>query len=219
MCVCVCVCVTHAAANSLEPEFRRDLCRVCVHERAPKFAERTCLRACTRVVTRVRWCLVITASRGLRGCVTHAHQFAGTRILMCVSEPPSAGGEKKSARERAPKFAERTCLCACTRVVARVLWCLVLATRRGLRGCVTHASIRWNPNFGFVCCVRERAPKHWRGEKKKVRGNEPPSLPSARVCVLARVLWRACVGASCSPRHGAHDGVCDACASLLEPEF
>ena len=119
------------------------------------------------------------------------YQFAGTQILMCVNEPPSVGG----VCERAPKFAERTRLRACTRVATRVCRCLILTASQGLCGCMTHVPVRWNPNFD-VC---ERAPKR----APKVGANEPPSLPSARACALARALQRACVGASHSPHHGA----------------
>src|SRR5271166_931442 len=55
---------------------------------------------------------------------------------------------------------------------------------QGLCGCMTHAPVRWNPNFVSELCT-----------------NEPPSLPSTRDCALARALQRACVGASYSPGH------------------
>jgi hypothetical protein len=45
--------------------------------------------------------------------------------------PPSPANEPPSfarTRQRAPKFAERTRLRACTRVATRVRWCLVTAT-------------------------------------------------------------------------------------------
>ena len=103
----------------------------------------------------------------------------------------------RSWRERAPKFAERTRLRACTRVATRVRWCFTLTTSRGLFGYTTHAPVRWNPNS--VCePVCKRAPKR----APKVGANEPPSLPSARACALARAL-HARVDVSYSPHHGA----------------